>query len=117
MTDETRVTKLLALWQELRQSRPEITPEEVCASCPELLGPLKECLRQLGLDPYATQALQTAKEPLAPPADSKTVAPATDPFATRAISEPAPSPSLPEWPSIPGYDITGELGRGGMGAV
>ncbi|HMF19391.1 MAG TPA: hypothetical protein VKE98_19445, partial [Gemmataceae bacterium] len=44
--------------------------------------------------------------------------PGDDPYATRAPhGETTQVMAQPEWPTIPGYQILGELGRGGMGVV
>ena len=89
MTDDPRVEQLL---DEL--SDPQLTPEGVCASCPELLPVVRRRwgqMRRLGADLDAL------------------------------FPSPAESPSYvaeqPELPRIPGYEVGGVLGRGGMGIV
>ena len=61
-----------------------------------------------GVDSVGPQA--NTEIPRTPPAD--------DPYATRAPhGETTQVMAQPEWPTIPGYQILGELGRGGMGVV
>jgi serine/threonine-protein kinase len=83
MTDDPRIEQLL---EELQDSH--VTPEEVCASCPELLPVVRERWRRICRVRRDLDALF----------------PLADELAT----------SLPK---IPGYEIEALLGRGGMGIV
>src|SRR5260370_19376462 len=58
----------------------------------------------------------SVEERIATPMPSDSAA--ADPYATRAPhGETTQVSAQPEWPTIPGYQILGELGRGGMGIV
>jgi serine/threonine-protein kinase len=72
------------------------TPEEVCRTCPELLAQVRAGWARV-------RAVQAELEALFPP-DSNTVS-----AATQQTTE------VP--PLIPGYEVHGVLGRGGMGVV
>jgi serine/threonine-protein kinase len=104
MTDDPRVQQLL---EELLDS--QATPEEVCASCPELLPVVRDRWRQMGRVLAGLDAL------FPPPPDLPSThlnAPPPPP--------PEPPPPPPEGtalPRIPGYEVEGVLGRGGMGIV
>jgi eukaryotic-like serine/threonine-protein kinase len=89
MTEDPRVQQLL---DELLAA--QATPEEVCASCPELLPAVRKRWRQMC-------RLRADLEALFPPPDVPTL-------------EPAEGPTLPQ---IPGYEVEAVLGRGGMGVV
>src|SRR5262245_56709117 len=89
MTDDPRVQRLL---DELHDS--EATPEVVCASCPELLPVVRERWRRL-------RRLRADLDALFPPPEDPT-------------QESAEGMALPR---IPGYEVEGVLGRGGMGVV
>jgi len=92
VTDDPRVDELL---EELLDSGG--TPEEACRSCPELLTQVRAGLRQL-------QRLEDEVGALFPLSDT----PKDSTRTTRSIAEP---------PHIPGYDMQGILGRGGMAVV
>jgi hypothetical protein len=92
MIDDPRVDRLL---EELLDSGA--SPEEVCRSCPELLPPVRAALLRL-------RRLEQEVGAIFPPSDTPGgVGPAVPPGA--------------ELPRIPGYEMGGELGRGGVGVV
>ena len=93
MTDNPRLTQLI---DELLNS--ESTPEEVCASCPELLAEVRrrwEKIKRIDAELDALFPASTAHGTSPPPL-------------------PPPDGGLPE---IPGYQVQGVLGQGGVGVV
>jgi serine/threonine-protein kinase len=93
MADDSRIAHLL---DELFDDR--LTPEEVCRDHPELLQEVRKQWQRMS----ALQAKLEARFPAASPEHENN--PQT----------PAPSVRLPQ---IPGYEVEGVLGRGGMGVV
>src|SRR5262249_41237003 len=89
MTDDSRVQHLLD-----RLHDSNATPEEVCASCPELLPVVRDRWRRM-------RRVRADLEALFPPPDT--------PIRNRREG-----PALPE---IPGYEVEAVLGRGGVGVV
>ena len=92
MIYDPRVDELMA---ELLESGG--SPEEVCRSCPELLPQVRAGLQQLRLFEQQLGALFPPSEP---------------PGGVRLKALPTA-----ELPNIPGYEVEGELGRGGVGVV
>jgi WD40 repeat protein len=102
-----RLHDLLLRWEELcRQGRP-VAVEELCRDCPELLEPLRRQIDAL----RAVDAVLTTTEDRSATVQ---VAPVADTTQDAPVA-PAPLPS--EVARLPGYEILGELGRGGMGVV
>jgi eukaryotic-like serine/threonine-protein kinase len=86
-----RVIELVAQWEELRAQGKSLTPEELCATEPDLLPEVKRCIEQQ----VRFQAL----------AD------------TGPSSEAAQTLAEDGLPQIEGYEILERIGHGGMGVV
>ncbi len=75
------------------------TPEEVCRGCPELLAEVRERWREFRLIDAAVVELLPGLR--------------TTPDAGAVTSV----PTAADLPQVPGYELFGEVGRGGMGVV
>ena len=95
MADESRVQQLL---DEIFDA--ELTPEDVCGDCPELLPEVRHRWQQM----RAVDAKINALFPT----------PAANPDADTSVRW---HPNAAALPTIPGYEVEVVLGRGGMGIV
>jgi serine/threonine-protein kinase len=89
--------QVLGLLQEMLDSAK--TPEEVCRDCPELLPEVRQRWQEFRLIDAQVAAL--LPEPGTPP----------------AAGAPTPVPPPAGLPKVPGHEVQGVLGRGGMGVV
>jgi WD40 repeat protein len=96
------VDELVLLWRERRAGGETVTPEELCAGRPDLAAPLRQRISDLermeallGVGATVTAWPNGAEKTLAAP----------------------PGVPVPAALGIPGYEVLGLLGRGGMGVV
>jgi serine/threonine-protein kinase len=93
MSTAELVSELLLRWEELREGGQAISAEELCRDCPDLVDEVRRRIATL-------EAVYRVPNRL--PAD------------TRPDAERQPDSGAPR---VPGYEVLGELGSGGMGVV
>jgi serine/threonine-protein kinase len=99
MADDHRLTELLLQWEELQEQGKPAAVEELCRDCPELAEELRRRVRVLQAIPRTL--------PVSP-----------GPGTGSTASDGGPPPAAPSGlPAVPGYEVLGVLGRGGMGVV
>jgi WD40 repeat protein/serine/threonine protein kinase len=105
MAADDRLMDLLLQWEELREQGRPVSPEELCRDCPELVDEVRRRLPFL-------DAVRPEGEPAA---GAGTVA--DGPGSRPTVSWERPGGPPRGGAAVPGYEVLGELGRGGMGVV
>src|SRR4051812_13735260 len=100
------VNDLVRRWHEQQGQGQTLTPEELCRDCPENLPALREHL----------QAVASMLSFLDMPGDGTSTGP-PGPSSPPTLKGAASGGSAPAVLAVPGFEMLGELGRGGMGVV
>ena len=98
---DSRLLDLLERWESLCDQGKLVPPEELCRDCPDLLEEVKRRIDDLlALKAKLNTNVEAGASSAVPWPDAEVAA-----------------RSLEGCPRVPGYEILGVLGRGGMGVV